>query len=301
MDRAVILLRNTDRNVRARQRFRAAANQLQTHIRAQEPGSVDVPVLAAYVVPATSEDLVLGQAVAWVIARGATQIVLVPYLVEWGSPEWLDVPDAIVDLAREYPDIRLKLAQPLGLAENMTGILAAQCTAAWNSPDMAEATVAQVVVQTGQPPVTPAIVRPGEIPGLPPHDYHLFMCFGRRCLQDGSDVNYRALMAILAEKGMETKPSIHGLIGRTHATDGDDAGNGLPRVKVTRTKCMGPCAGSPTACVYPSGEFYWNLNTEIMPQFVEEVLVNGRTLPGHTFIAGELTPAETAAPAGQAR
>jgi (2Fe-2S) ferredoxin len=45
------------------------------------------------------------------------------------------------------------------------------------------------------------------------------------------------------------------------------------------------------ACVYPEGDFFWGLTPELMPRFVDEVLVGGGTLPGHTFRPGDQPPA----------
>jgi (2Fe-2S) ferredoxin len=66
-------------------------------------------------------------------------------------------------------------------------------------------------------------------------------------------------------------------------------------VKVTRTKCLQPCAGAPVACVYPAGDFYWGLTQDLLPRFVDEVLAGDGTLPGHTFRPGDGAPPGTGA------
>ena len=92
MSRAVILLRVSDRSVRARQRFRENATHLQARLQ-------DTPVLAAYVTPGSvPNELTLTHAVEQFVAQGATQIAIVPYEVEWPI---YDVNDNIQDLALE--------------------------------------------------------------------------------------------------------------------------------------------------------------------------------------------------------
>jgi (2Fe-2S) ferredoxin len=58
-------------------------------------------------------------------------------------------------------------------------------------------------------------------------------------------------------------------------------------VKVTRTKCLSPCQAAPVACVYPSGAFYAQLTADVVPAFVEQVLMEGGELPGKTFHAAD--------------
>jgi (2Fe-2S) ferredoxin len=283
--RAVILLRVGDRNVKARQRFRETAKRLEARL-------AGPPVVAAYVVPGVvPNEVTLTGAVEHLVNGGATEIAVVPYEVEWKSGESQDVPDTIQELARAHPNVTIHLAQPLGVSADVVQALANRYEAAWSLPDMACADVHDVVEIAAQPPIAAAALRAGEAPGLPAHAKHVFVCVGRVCQQDGSEELYDTLVDLLDARGLAPEPAIHGLLGRQRKAAGPEpaaAGTAAPTaVKVTRSKCLAPCAGSPVACVYPEGTFYWNLSTELLPQFVDEVLVGGGTLPGHTFRPGE--------------
>jgi (2Fe-2S) ferredoxin len=273
----------SDRNVKARQRFRETAKRLQARL-------AGTPVIAAYVVAGTlPNEVTLTSALEQLMESGVTEIVVVPYEVEWKSGESQDVPDTIQELARRHPQVRVRLAQPLGVAGDVVEALANRYQAAWSLPEMAGATVDDVVEIAAQPPIALATLRAGEVPQLPAHDKHVFVCLGRVCQRDGSEELYDALVDLLAARGLAPEPAVHGLMGRQRKPAGD-AGEPVAQpvaIKVTRSKCLAPCAGSPVACVYPDGAFYWNLSAELLPQFVDEVLVGGGTLPGHTFRPGE--------------
>ncbi len=124
----------------------------------------------------------------------------------------------------------------------------------------------QVAELADQSPVTVATLKDGELPALPAHAQHLLVCLGRRCMEQGSPDTYRALSALLAERGLDDGPQ---------------------RVKVTRTKCLSPCQAAPVACLYPAGTFYAQLTPDLVPAFVNEVLVGGGELTGRTFRAGD--------------
>jgi (2Fe-2S) ferredoxin len=275
----VILLRVGDRSVTARQRFRETAKRLQARL----DGTL---VLAAYVVPGTvPNELTLSKAVAQVVDGGATEIAIVPYEVEWPT---YDVNDNVQDLARDYPHVRLHLAQPLGAADDVVAALANRYAAAWSLPDVASATVDEMVVIAAQPPIAQPTLRPGEVPQLPAHAQHVLVCVGRICQQEGSSEVYDTLTALLEERGLAPAPAMHGLMGRQRKAPGEaeTAGGAAAAVKVTRTKCLQPCAAAPVPCIYPRGTFYWNLSPALLPRFVDEVLVGGRDLPDHTFRPG---------------
>lgn len=293
MQRAVILLRVNDRNVKARQRFRALATRLAARL-------ADTPVLAAYVVPGTvPHELTLTRAVDQVLERGATQVAVVPCEVEWKVGEWQDVPDTIQEIARERTQARFRLAQPLGGADDLVDVVANRCDAAWSMPDVAAAGVAAMVDIGAQPPIAVAKLRPGEAPQLPAHAKHVFVCFGRVCQQDDSAGLYDQLMRLLSERGLDPAPGMHGLLGRQRSNGQQAEAETEPEsaaIKVSRSKCLGPCAGSPLLCVYPQGDFYWGMDADLLPRFVDEVLVGNGTLPGHTIRPGE-APAPATAPA----
>lgn len=282
MSRAVVLLRVEDRSVTARQRFRETATRLQEHL-----GGVHVH--AAHVVPGKGPNEVsLTHAVEQCVAQGATEIAVVPYEIEW--PVY-DVNDNIQDLALEHPEVRIHLAQPLGVDDGAVPALANRYTAAWSLPEVAHATVEEMVIIAAQPPIAQPSLRDAEVPQLPAHDKHVLICVGRICQQNGSSTVYETLTSLLDERGMAPPPAMHGLLGRQRKAAGNESldahQKSLPTVKVTRTKCLQPCAGAPVACVYPEGTFFYGLVPDLVPRFVDDVLAGNGTLPGHTFHAGE--------------
>jgi (2Fe-2S) ferredoxin len=272
--RAVILLAVGPLGDGEGQRFRQTAARL-----AERLGGV--PVLAACVVPrAAGDDLSLTRAVERQVAAGAGEIAVVPYLVEWRTGEWQDVPDTVQELARAHPEVRFRLAQPLGTADGLVEVLASRSAGAWSLPVSGSAPEVPPAAAPPSPATrgAPAPPAAGGAPSLPAHGTHVLACFGRVCQQYGSDAIYGALMAELAGRGLDADGA------------GRDPGAPWPPVKVTRTKCLSPCAGAALVCVYPGGDFYWNLSPELMPRFVDEVLAGGKSLPGHTFRPGEGDP-----------
>jgi (2Fe-2S) ferredoxin/sirohydrochlorin ferrochelatase len=258
--RGVILLRLSDRNVAAKQRFKAAATALQLRVEG-------APVVAAYLRSgALGNDLTLGQAVAQLVERGARDIAVVPYEVEMAYPEVYDLPDLLNDLAEEYPGVSFRQASPLALGDDLVAVAAGRLEQAWTHPPAGEAGPREVAAIAGQTPLSRASLPPGALPRLPAHAQHVFVCFGRRCLEEGSADTYRALSALLAEKGLDSGPD---------------------RVKLSRSKCLSPCQAAPMALCYPSGTFYAQLTAPAVPAFVEQSLVAGGELPGHSFKAGE--------------
>ena len=283
MSRAVILLRVSDRSVTARQRFRQTAARL-----GQRLGGV--PVLAAYVVPgAVPAELSLTRALEQLVAGGADEIAVLPYEVEWPI---YDGHDPVQELAEAYPRVRLHLGQPLAVEADVVDALANRYPAAWSLPDVASATVDDLVVIAAQPPIARPTLRPDEVPQLPAHKKHVLVCVGRICQQHGSAAVYDTLTGLLEARGLAPEPALHGLLGRQRrapgTADGPPAGGAtaVAAVKVSRSKCLGPCAGAPLACVYPDGDFYWDLSPDLLPRFVDEVLAGGGTLPGHAFRPG---------------
>jgi (2Fe-2S) ferredoxin len=259
MKRGVILLRMADRNVMAKQRFR----QMAARVQEQAPGT---RVVAAYVTAGTgANDVTLGTAVEHLHADGVTEIAVVPYVIEWSYPELYDVPDLLPDLADEFPSVRIHLARPLAMDPGVADALGRLLDEAWSSPPAGTATVRDVVEIAGQTPVTTAALGPDVLPSLPAHQQHVFVCFGRRCMEQGSAESYSALMALLAERGLDTGPD---------------------RIKVSRSKCLSPCNAAPVACAYPDGAFHARVDAETVPRFVDDVLVAGGSLAGHTFRPG---------------
>lgn len=256
----VVLVRTSDRNVAAKARFKRAAQALQAHLD-------DAEVVAAYLVPGpTGNDVAFGAAVEGLVARGAVEIVVVPYDVEWPYPELYDIPDVLDDLAGEYPGVRFRLAGPLGVDSDLTELLAGRLEAARHHPPAGAASPREVAVIAGQTPITTGSLKDGEVPKLPAYRHHVFVCAGRRCLESGSADTYRALSAALAARGL----------------DGGDEG-----VKLSRSKCLSPCQAAPVALCYPAGTYVARLDAETVPSFVDRVLLGGGSLPGRAFKAGE--------------
>ena len=257
--RAVILLGPGGNNTGGRARLRAAASALA----GQRP---EVTVVAAVLVPGRTEPPALAAAAERLIAGGAEEIAVLPCFLEWAYPEQYDGPDLLYDLSEAHPGVRFRLARTLAGAPEVEAALLQRLDEAWGLPDAATATVRETAAVAGQSPVGTAALPAGETPRLPAHAGHVFVCFGRRCMEQGSPAAYRVLHDALAARGL-------------------DGGGG--RVKVTRTKCLSPCAGAPVVCVYPQGTFHAHLDAAAVGPFVERVLVAGGALPGHTFRPGE--------------
>lgn len=285
-NRAVILLRPRDRLATARQRFHQAAARLAK----QCP---ELRVVAAYVTPQNPSDRSLDAAVRQLVEDGIREIAVVPHLVEWDHPDAYDVPDALYDLAEDHPGLTVRMARPLGLTEELDRVVAAHLDDAWSlpaigpttprdasrapadkpsqhataapAPPAAPATIREIADIAGQTPVTTASLKPGELPKLPDHARHLFVCFGRRCMEEGSPEAHHVLLDLLAEKGLTSGPN---------------------HVKVSRSKCLSPCQAAPVAVTYPDGTFFCRLTPDVIPTFVDQVLVNHGDLEGHTFRAG---------------
>jgi (2Fe-2S) ferredoxin len=254
----VILLGPGGNNTGGRARLRAAAAALA----ARRP---EVAVVAAVLVPGKTEPPGLGEAAERLIAGGAAEVAVLPCFLEWDYPEQYDGPDQLYDLAAAHPEVRFRLARTLAGAPEVEAALLERLDEAWSLPDAATATVRQTAAVAGQTPVGTAALPAGETPRLPAHAAHVFVCLGRRCMEAGSAAAYRELQAALAARGLD---------------------GGAARVKVTRTKCLSPCAGAPVVCVYPQGTFHAHLDAGAVGPFVERVLVAGEALPGHTFRPG---------------
>lgn len=275
MAQAVIVLGQGGHNLRANRRLRALAETLATQV-APTIQSVVPAYLTAGTHGATPS---FGDAVERLIQEGADDLIIVPFLAEWPYPEHIDVSDFVRDLATEYPAVRFRLGQVLGTAPGVVEVLKGQVEAAQAAPAMDTLSERERAELTEQTPITTASFREGATPNLPPQAQHLLLCAGRRCSELGSADLYRDLSEQLAEHGLDTGPQ---------------------RVKLTRTKCLGPCAAAPVACLYPRGTYFAGLERDLVPAFVEDVLVAGGTLAGHTFEPQPAPPAPPTAEAGQA-
>jgi (2Fe-2S) ferredoxin len=251
----------------ARTRLRGAAEALARRL--------GVPVIAAHATAAAGEPTLI-DAVERLVAGGHREIAVVPFETEWPGHTAYDVPDLLWDVAEQRPDLRLRLGRPLALVEATGEALAQSAAGAWQQPPSRRAaaggsatgaaTVREVAELAGQTPVTSARLDASTMPRLPAHRQHVFVCFGRRCMELGATETFEALTRHLA----------------AHERD-----RGPERVKVTRSKCLSPCAAAPVACVYPQGTFVARLEPAGVAQFVEDVLVGAGDWPGHTFVPGE--------------
>src|SRR5438552_810417 len=150
--RAVIVLGAGGRhNLKERQRVRALAAELDQRRRAGD--DLGDAIVAAFLIEGKSDrDPTLAEAVALLAGRGAAEIVVVPYLLEWHYPEQYGVGDQLRELARDYPGVHLRLARAMGGAPELAGVLEARVQEAWAHPDMVPAFVEQVLVGSGDLP-----------------------------------------------------------------------------------------------------------------------------------------------------
>jgi len=63
------------------------------------------------------------QAIEQVAQTGAQEIVFVPYFLYEGIHIKEDIPHLLDEISRDYPDIRFKLAKPIGVEPVLAGIL----------------------------------------------------------------------------------------------------------------------------------------------------------------------------------
>jgi sirohydrochlorin cobaltochelatase len=275
MTQRAVLLGTGGQNVAANRRVRTTAAALAVR-------TDTIPVVPAYVHAGThGATPSLSDAAERLVAEGADDIAIVPFLLDWPYPEHLDVPDLVRELAEAYPGVRFHLGRTLGPAPEMVDLLAARLDETWQTPDVRDVSQREMAALTNQTPITTAAFRDGAAPNLPPQEQHLLLCAGRRCSELGSADTYRLLSTLLAQRGLEAGPQ---------------------RIKLTRTKCLGPCAAAPVACVYPRGAYVVGLERDLVPAFVDEVIVGGGTLEGHTFMPDQavtpLTSTSAAVPPG---
>ncbi|NLA59656.1 MAG: NADH-quinone oxidoreductase subunit NuoF [Firmicutes bacterium] len=83
---------------------------------------------------------------------------------------------------------------------------------------------------------------------------HILVCSGTGCQASGSLPLKEALEQEIANRGLDKE------------------------IKVIPTGCFGFCRFGPNMMVYPEGVFYCGIQTEDVPEFVEEHLIKGRVL-----------------------
>ncbi|MFQ5781013.1 MAG: ferredoxin, partial [Nitrospiria bacterium] len=87
-----------------------------------------------------------------------------------------------------------------------------------------------------------------------PHFYHLFVCTGPDCRQDGAEDTLLALQKSLQEKNIEK------------------------RVRVTLCLCLGQCGNGPNMVLYPEGIWYGRLDEREIDGLVQKHLIEGKPL-----------------------
>lgn len=81
--------------------------------------------------------------------------------------------------------------------------------------------------------------------------YHLFVCTGPTCSQEGAEETLQALQKRLKKRNLNKK------------------------VRVTLCRCLGQCGDGPNMVVYPEGTWYAKLGEKEIDQVVREHLVDG--------------------------
>lgn len=93
---------------------------------------------------------------------------------------------------------------------------------------------------------------------IPPHARRLLLCNGPRCTRRGALPLWKKLRETLKAAGkLECEGGVH----------------------ITRTQCQFPCDEGPTASLYPEGEWYRIRNEEEVLRWVQERIVDDRSVP----------------------
>jgi (2Fe-2S) ferredoxin len=93
---------------------------------------------------------------------------------------------------------------------------------------------------------------------IPPHARRLLLCNGPRCTRRGALPLWKKLRETLKAAGkLECDGGVH----------------------ITRTQCQFPCDLGPTASLYPEGEWYRIRDEEEVLRWVQERIVEGRSVP----------------------
>lgn len=65
----------------------------------------------------------IAQAFARCVARGATEVVVLPYFLSPGRHSMKDIPRFVAEAAAAFPGVAYRIAEPLGLDPRMAGIM----------------------------------------------------------------------------------------------------------------------------------------------------------------------------------
>jgi NADH-quinone oxidoreductase subunit F/NADP-reducing hydrogenase subunit HndC len=86
--------------------------------------------------------------------------------------------------------------------------------------------------------------------GLSLYRYHVFVCTGPTCTQDGAEETIQVLQQKFMEHGLERRG-----------------------VKLTLCRCLGQCGNGPNMVIYPEGTWYAHVDEEGAAEIVEEHLI----------------------------
>jgi len=86
--------------------------------------------------------------------------------------------------------------------------------------------------------------------------YHLFLCTGSTCEQQGAEELLQTLQRRLRHNGL------------------------LKKVRVTLCRCLGQCGNGPNMVIYPEGVWYGSLGESEIEQIVHEHLIGGEAVQG---------------------
>ncbi len=89
--------------------------------------------------------------------------------------------------------------------------------------------------------------------------YHLFLCTGTTCSQQGAEESLQQLRERLFEKN-------------------------LKQVRLTLCRCLGQCGNGPNMVIYPEGTWYGKMTEETIDQLVSQHLISGKVLADRVLI-----------------
>ena len=81
--------------------------------------------------------------------------------------------------------------------------------------------------------------------------YHLFVCTGPTCVQDGAEESLQALQKEIKRTGLKRK------------------------VRVSLCRCLGQCGNGPNMVVYPEGTWYGRLEKKEIDEVLQAHLIDG--------------------------
>lgn len=123
MKRAVLLVDHGSRRAEANQQLDALAERLARRL-------PDRLVRVAHMELAEPD---IGAGVAACLGAGVEEIVVIPYFLGPGSHTRSDIPRLVAEAAARHPQLRVRIAEPLGLDERIVDLLLDRVAAAEES------------------------------------------------------------------------------------------------------------------------------------------------------------------------